>query len=442
MKWNPLDLFINRTVETEQVQRSESQSLRESPEAQHESSAADQIFISRQPILEDSEKVAGFHLQYRPFGSFPEVTPNTPIESTRLALDLLNTYSASSVLGEHQGWINMPDRTIQSDLIQLLPRNNFVLECPQQILQDTDLASHCERLLQRGYALAVNITHVEIEADKLSHAANRVIYDLAHLDLPTIAKLDQIIKPLGLKRLLRNVNTREAFKAGQPLGFEYYQGTFFKQPQTLFSQRLDPSRARVIELFNLVMKKADVDIIEDAFKHDVALCYSLLCYINSVGIGMQYKVSSIRNAIMLMGYDFLWRWLSLLIYAGIDLSAAQRALLNSAIIRGRLTELLGQIHLNNKEANALFVVGNFSMLDTLLGIPMAQALERIKLPDDIHRALVDQDGKYAPYLQLALAFESADAEAAVTLCKQIGISMTDASRAHFAAIEWARMFGR
>jgi EAL and modified HD-GYP domain-containing signal transduction protein len=145
---------------------------------------------------------------------------------------------------------------------------------------------------------------------------------------------------------------------------------------------------------------------------------------------------------MLLGYDFLWRWLSLLVYAGIDLSAAQRVLLNTAIIRGRLTELLGQIHLPSKEANALFVVGHFSLLDALLGIPMEQVLKRINLPDEIAQALLNREGKYAPYLDLALAFESNQWTQAARLCRQLDIDLAAASRAHLAAIEWARMVAK
>ena len=238
------------------------------------------------------------------------------------------------------------------------------------------------------------------------------------------------------------MNRRSDFEACKTFGFDIYQGQFFAKHETIVSNRLDPSRARIVEIFNLVMNKADIYAIEDAFKHDVALCYSLLCYINSVGIGMQYKASSIRNAIMLLGYDFLWRWLSLLVYAGIDLSAAQRVLLNTAIIRGRLTELLGQINLPTKEANALFVVGNFSLLDALLGIPMEQALKRINLPQEITSALLTHEGKYAPYLELALAFESNHWTKAVRLCAQLNIELGAATRAHLAAIEWARMVAK
>lgn len=444
MKWN----FLPTAFRRESVSGSGMQKLSmeiSSPVAQNTPSVAareDAIFIARQAILDVTEKVTAFQLFIRPDAVLPEVSPTTPDQSARLIVDTLNTFGVSTVLGERLGWIKLPASALQSDLVQLLPSAQFVLEYPAEFLEMPGAEARCAQLLDQGYALALVCSNIQVDCSRISKVASHVVYDFAQMDLQLITRLDRAVKPYGLVRLVRNIRSRADFEACKAFDFDSYQGNFFAKPETLASQRIDPARARIVEIFNLVMNKADIDMIEDAFKRDVALCYSLLCYINSVGIGMQYKVSSIRNAIMLLGYDFLWRWLSLLVYAGIDLSAAQRVLLNTAIIRGRLTELLGQMHLSNKEANALFVVGNFSLLDVLLGIPMEQVLKRINLPDEIAHALLDHEGKYAPYLDLALAFESNQWAQASRLCAQLDIELAAATRAHLAAIEWACMVAK
>ena len=396
------------------------------------------LIIARQAIITPEEKVCAFQLCVRQTADLAETPPQTAAQSAHLIVNTLNTLGARTVLGSHLGWINLPDQALHSDIVQLLPCASFVLEAPAQFLQTPEDEARCARLLQQRYALAQPCnSQNNIEASKLARVASHVIYDLALDDLQWIIKYDRAVKPLGLKRMVRNVNTRAAYEACKAFDFDLYQGSFFAKVESLASQQIDPSRLRVMEIFNLVMNKSDIDVIEDAFKHDVALCYSLLCYINSVGTGLQYKVASIRNGIMLLGYDFLWRWLSLLVYAGIDLSAGQHVLLNTAIIRGRLTELLGQTKLSPKEANALFVVGNFSLLDALLGIPMALALQRIHLPEAISKAILTREGKYGPYLELALAFEAHDSNQVENLCQQLQIDPTIATQAHLAAIAWA-----
>lgn len=395
------------------------------------------IFIARQPIFDATEKVCAYQLLIRQTEGVPETAPTTADQSAHLIVDTLNTFGVQTILGSRLGLISMPERTLDSDIVDLLPPSNFVLEYPADFVAKPEDEARCTRLLKQGYHLAQTSTNHSADSSQLPRVADYVIYDLAKQNLQDIAALNRVTRPYNLVRLVRNINTRADFEACKALKFDLYQGNFFANIETVASNRMDPSRTRVVEIFNLVMHKADITLIEDAFKHDVALCYSLLCYINSVGIGMQYKVASIRNAIMLLGYDFLWRWLSLLVYAGIDLSAAQRVLLNTAIIRGRFTELLGQLNLPAKEANALFVVGNFSLLDVLLGIPMREALQRIHLPGDIANAILHRAGKYAPYLELALAFETNQQAQAERLCTQLNIHPSDASRAHLAAIEWA-----
>lgn len=402
----------------------------------------DTLFLARQAIFDATEKVRAFQLLVRKTGLTPEAAPETAESAAKLIVNTLNTFGAAEAMGDRLAWVSLPNQSLDSDIIELLPKTKFILEYSATYLASAKEERRCADLLKQGFNLAYTCQNAGNELSNVASVANFVVYDLAHQSIQDIAKLDRAVKPHGLQRLVRNVNTRSDFDACKAFCFDLYQGNFFAKPETLANNRVDPARIRVVDIFNLVMNKADVAQIEDAFKHDVALCYSLLCYINSVGIGLQYKVSSIKNAVMLLGYDFLWRWLSLLIYAGIDLSAAQRVLLNTAIIRGRLTELLGQMKLPEKESNSLFIVGVFSLLDALMGVSIEQALARLNLPKDIGLAISQREGKYAPYFELALAFESNNLALAERLCTELEIDLTAASRAHLAAIEWAGMIAK
>lgn len=400
------------------------------------------IFIARQPIMDATEKVRGFQLLVRPGALAPAEPSSTPVDATRLLLDTINTFGIANAIGDRIAFVTTPPAVLESSMLDLLPKARFVLEYPSSHLATANGQAQCAKLRGQGFMLACARDSEAIEPSILEKCADYAVFDLSTQTAQTIAQLDRSLKSTHLKRLIRNINSRADFVSAKGFDFDLYQGNFFARTETLASNRMDPMRDRAIEILNLVMNRADVTEIEEAFKHDVALCYSLLCYINSVGIGLQFKVSSIRNAVMLLGYDFLWRWLSLLVYAGIDLSAAQRALLNTAIIRGRLAELLGQKALGDKGANQLFVAGAFSLLDALLGIPLEQALSRINVPPEISDALIHQTGRFAPYLELAMAFEQNNFAQAKRLCNNLGITLDDASRTHIAAIEWAGVLAK
>jgi EAL and modified HD-GYP domain-containing signal transduction protein len=404
--------------------------------------ADDIVFIARQPIFDGTERVVGFELLVRQSGLTPERIPNSVGEGAALLINTLNRFGVAQALGDKLGFLQLGEGTLNSDLVELLPKERFVLEYPSSFLSGAERVARCHGLQTQGFQLAHICQHGDSDLSAVAQTAKIVVYDLAFQSLQEIVRLDRAVKPNNLQRLVRNVNTRADFEGCKTFCFDYYQGNFFAHPETLSMNRLDPGRARVMDIFNLVINRADITEIEEAFKHDVALCYSLLCYINSVGIGLQYKVSSIRDAVMLLGYDFLWRWLSLLIFAGVDLTAAQRVLLNTAVIRGRLTELLGQSKLPSKDGNFLFIVGIFSMLDALLGVPLQEVAGKLHLPDEVSQALLSREGKYAPYLELALAFESNNLPAAERICGALGIDLSSASQSHLAAIEWAGVLAK
>jgi EAL and modified HD-GYP domain-containing signal transduction protein len=402
----------------------------------------DAAFIARQPIFDATEKVVGFELLVRRSGVIPAAPATSVTDGAGLAVDILNRFGAAQALGDKLGFLQLGEGMLDSDLVELLPRERFVLEYPSTFLCNEERVDRCAALMRDGFQLARICQLEESDLSDAGRGANMVIYDLSFQTIQEILRIDRSVRHQNLRRIVRHIKTRADFDACKTFSFDLYQGDFFAQAETMAMSRLDPSRARVIELFNLVIGKAEVGEIEDAFKHDVALCYSLLCYINSVGIGLQYKVASIRDAVMLLGYDFLWRWLSLLVFAGVDLTAAQRVLLNTAVIRGRLMELLGQGNLSSKDGNFLFVVGIFSMLDALLGLPIEQVNTKLNLPEEVTAALVAREGRYAPYLELALAFESNNLARAERLCANLGIDLSMASQMHLAAIEWAGILAK
>ena len=114
-----------------------------------------------------------------------------------------------------------------------------------------------------------------------------------------------------------------------------------------------------------------------------------------------------------------------------------KALLQNALVRARMTELLGQGKLSPAEREGLFIVGIFSLLDVLLNVPMEQALERLQLPDQVMAALARREGVYAPFLALSVACEEADQEAIIEYAAACGLDANEVNTAQVKALVWA-----
>ena len=196
----------------------------------------------------------------------------------------------------------------------------------------------------------------------------------------------------------------------------------------------------MLDLLNLVSRDADVQDVENGFKRDPALSFKLLRYINSVGFGLSCEIQSIRHALTILGTKQLYRWLTLLMVTAGE-NATAPALMKTAITRGRLTELLGADYFEKSDRDNLFIVGVFSLLDAMLEMPMDQVLEKVLLPEAINDALLNREGIYGPFLQLAEACEDADSARIAQLAGSLQYDPDKVNECHIAALAWAEELG-
>jgi hypothetical protein len=227
----------------------------------------------------------------------------------------------------------------------------------------------------------------------------------------------------------------DAFSDALFEGYDGAAGWFFLHGRPA-GDKLNPGHAQIIRVLNLVRRNAEVKEIETALKQDVTLSYKLLRYINSAGFGLSCEIESFRHAVAILGYAKLNKWLSLLLVtASRDPAAA--ALMQTAIARGRLMELLGQEYFDPSELDNLFITGAFSLLDILLGARLDAVLDEMNLPEAITDALLRRQGAYAPLLDLALACEGGEPAAIVDRSASLGIGVEKFNHAQIEALTYA-----
>lgn len=230
-----------------------------------------------------------------------------------------------------------------------------------------------------------------------------------------------------------------AFEDCLARGFAGASGWFFLESQPQLPgkvKKLSPGHAHIVRLLNLVRNGAEVRDIEAALKQDVALSFKLLRYINSAGFGLQCEIQSFRHAVTILGYQKLNKWLSMLLVTASKDPAAP-ALMQAAVVRGRLMELLGADFFGKSELDNLFITGAFSLLDVLLGAPLTEILELMRLPEAIDDALLRGEGIYAPFLALARAVEGGDGPALARQVEDLGLQAEACNRAVLSALSFA-----
>ncbi len=197
-----------------------------------------------------------------------------------------------------------------------------------------------------------------------------------------------------------------------------------------------PSYALIIRTLNLVRNEAELPVVENELKQDIALSYRLMRYINSAGMGFPSQITSYRQAVTILGYHELYRWLTLLLLTA-DPNPTHNEIVKSSIVRGRFLELIGKLRFQRAQADDLFVVGIFSRLEELFGQPLETILEAIRISDDMRDALLHRSGPYGEMLTLAEALEGSDGDARGNIEGRLGLEPPTVDDAYETAQSWA-----
>ena len=410
-----------------------------SPTLEHESGAA---LIARQAIVDAERSVFGYELYDRSTA----LATHTAASDAALLFNALSHGDTEALVGKKIIFINCTHESLASGHLELIHPDKVVLEVPtlpegaspEEIEHAVELLTS---LTKRGFRLAFS-------QNVLRRAYVQWLPLAAFIKLDMMAFKPEMAAPLvkfartntKADLVAEKVETAEQFQLMADLGVKLFQGFWFAKPSLVKTKTIRPSQAIIIQLINLVRKQATSAEIEDLLKKDPTLSFNLLRFINSSGFGLSCEITSFRHAVMILGLKKLFRWAALLLTTS-RASGTAPAVGTTAVVRGRLMELLAQEMLPAEECDNAFVVGVFSLLDAMLGIPLEEALESVALPEPVLDALLHNKGILAPFLALTKACESGDEAAFAHNTELLHLSNHQVNMAHLQALAWADSLG-
>jgi len=175
---------------------------------------------------------------------------------------------------------------------------------------------------------------------------------------------------------------------------------------------------------------ADFHKLNGIISNDVSLSYKLLRLVNSGYFSLSREISSIQQAISLIGLQQLRSWMMLLMMAAVDNKPHE--LTRLALSRAKICELLAKA-LGSSDSDSFFLIGLLSVLDAILDIPMNQVVDGLSLTPEISDALVNRSGNAGILLTGVIATETANWD----FILQFGISAESWQRIYLEAIKWS-----
>ena len=405
---------------------------------QEDVDASHTAVIARQAIVDHNRAVYGYELFDRSTAS----DAHTAASDAALLFNALSYAGTEALVGKKTVFINCTHESLAGGHLELIHPEKVVLEVPP--LPDTATQEEIDQrvpvlqaLRERGFRLALNQNALRKPYASWMPLASFIKLDLQTFKPELAGPLVKFASQYAKATLVaEKVETAEQYQLMADLGVKLFQGFWFAQPSLVQTKTLRPSQAIIIQLINLIRKQASSSEIEDLLKKDPTLSFNLLRFINSSGFGLQCEITSFKHAVMILGLKKLFRWAALLLTTSRN-SGSAPAIGTTAVVRGRLMELLATELLSPEECDNAFVVGVFSLLDAMLGIPLDKALESVALPQPVIDALLHNSGVYAPFLALTKACESGDEAAFAHNTELLHLSGRQVNMAHLEALAWA-----
>lgn len=198
-------------------------------------------------------------------------------------------------------------------------------------------------------------------------------------------------------------------KSQLPPEARWIDGDWYLGPPAKATGTQAASRTRALQLVQLVGADADTHEIEALLRQDPALSYHLLRLVNSLGVGAGRRVTSFAQAILILGRQQLRRWLNLMLFAAREGDVRSGMLLARVAMRARAIELLARdCGLDKHTQEQSFMVGMFSLLGILFGMPLAELLAPLAISDAVRAALLGRAGELGELLALVESGERGD----------------------------------
>jgi EAL and modified HD-GYP domain-containing signal transduction protein len=370
--------------------------------------------LARQPIFDHALRVCGYELLFRPGSGLAGQPFDGDQATSSVMVNAFIDRTAEQIVGNVPAFVNMTSALLQNEMLELLPKESVVLEILETVVADDALVAAVQRLRKLGFRFALDDFEWRPELIPLIDLVDYVKIDvLALTDDQVLEQLDHL-SGARCVLLAEKVETREMLEKCRAWGFSHFQGYFLSKPHIVPGKSISANQAVVLRLLAQIYDpQVDINTLERLIQMDAAVSYGLLRLINSAFYNLPRKLSSLHEALVILGLRTTRQWLTLISLAGLENKPSE--LLVSAMVRGKICELLAH-HAGLPRAESFFVVGLFSLLDAMLDRPIDEILVGLPLSKDVAHAItgagrwsgdVEPSSAQEEALCCAVAFEEA-----------------------------------
>lgn len=402
------------------------------------------VFIGKQPILNKYEQVIAYELLYRNknLNEFPNIDQDTA--TIDVIINAFFTFGIDKLTENKPCFINFSETLIMHDFLIQLDPANIVIEILETVEITEELIKRIKELKLLGFKIALDdfvYNPTNTFYSKLLPYVDIIKIDFLHTEKQNRLQFEKVMQKSYpyITLLAEKVETRKEYEDAVVAGYTLFQGYFFEQPKIVTSKDIEANTVNYFQIMSFLRTdEPDIDEIAETIERDISLTYKLLKLVNTSNTKIRSNITSIRQAIMMLGLMELQKWIYLLAVRSDESIIPNNELLQISLFRSKVCEMLAR-QKGFRNYSEYYLVGMFSNIDSILQIPMTTILKDLPFSEGVLRTISGQETEMSPYLRLAISLQKLDWDTIVEYAENLEIPIGSLEVLYHSTNEWVDM---
>ena len=349
-------------------------------------------YIARQAIFDRNSIAVGYELLYRDSvnNQFPEIDPD--VATSKMIIQSHIHGNIAAICFGKPSFINFTEKTLINKYPLMFSNDSIVIELVGITKPTSKLVKVLEYYHEKGYKIALTEYDLQSHWDVIYPYIDFIKINIEKINPKRLPAIVKTLKPFNIKIIAEKVETRYQYQSLVEVGFDYYQGFYYHEPEIIEGQTLTPIKAQMLALMSETFNTPFVyEKIADIVSHDVNLTIGLLKMVNNAATGTQVEITSLKQATAYLGEDKLKQFVSILALSKLTCNKTDEISKQSLII-GKLMDSISTHSIFTSVKDYAFITGILSSIEVLLNMPIDEIIKTMPLAKPIKEALMHRTG--------------------------------------------------
>ena len=398
-------------------------------------------YIVRQPIKDRENKIIGYEILYHGENQAFGGEKGTQVNDFAAADTIYSflTQNTDKLLRGSLNFMTFTTTLLMKKTPRLFDKSELVIQIDDSVIIHP-LAMHMvQQYVKDGYQVAVNEFQFAPRYLALLDSIQYIKVNLQSTPMVTLKNIVEIAHSMQKKCVAMAIDSEELYQKALKLGVDAMEGTWVAEKLTTKAHSSGYLQSNFFRLLMAITRdEPNVEEIEQIISVDATLTYGLLKMVNSCYFALRHEVTSVRQAIMIMGLGELRQWAYLLSASNAENQIEEGAeeFLRLSFMRANFCSNLMNYAKNMPISKPdAYLMGMFSTLNYLIDAPLEEILDQVPLRQEAKEALLHHTGRCGMLYDLALCYERADWSKIDGLAEELGIPTNLLTSVYFNCME-------